>query len=92
MRKSLHPLTGAPSYEAAEAAFAIKLPLAPPAADPGQVDLLGGGAEQQLEVTRETLTGVLFSEGRPWYGGKGGGPTSLKVVVHVSLEPIGEGM
>eukprot|EP01043_Picozoa_sp_COSAG02_P038474 COSAG02_NODE_2968_length_7640_cov_10.957831_3_plen_1065_part_00 len=93
MRKVVHPLTGEEVYEAAEAAFAIKLPVAPPAADPQQVDLLGGAAAAgQPEPIRETLSGVLLAQGMPWFGGKGGGPTSARVVVETSLEPIGEGM
>lgn len=94
MRKDVHPLTGEETYEAAEVALAIKLPVAPPTAEPQQVDLLGGaaGGGVQPETIRETLTGVLLADGMPWFGGKGGGPSSAKVVVETSLEPIGEGM
>ena len=92
MRKQVHPLTGEETYEAAEASFAIKLPVAPPAGDTQQVDLLGGAATGPSEPVRETMSSVLLASGMPWFGGKGGGPTSVRVVVETALEPIGEGM
>ena len=93
MRKRTNPLTGQiDGYEQAEIALALKLPVAPPPAADGVVDLLGGATVAVPAPIRETVTGLLMADGMPWFGGRGAGPTTVKVVIETSLEPVGEGM